>query len=338
MHEPVAVRFSRRIVGLQTAVLRVSLKSYYRFETGIPHELCRIAHARGDAQGQSGGSSQDVCKAQTTSCWAQVMGRLWLCQWMMHETAISWKLPVSLKLTTMRSHRLTTEDKAIAVDMLKLKSSKKLLQVFIHEQTGKVVTLRDVSNIQTNMRCHDGNDLTKVVTRLRAMEEVVMADATYKLTDLRMPLFLMIGIDGDGHSQVVAVYLTCTETAAALTHMLEPRTEVIVTDKDMCERSVFSVAFPEATLQLCLFYTLLSFSREVTLDKMGVPVGQRDALLHIFNAMAIARCEQEFEEQCALLEEMAIPTALTYFRRNWLPVKHEWEKCFKVRHFMLGEH
>ncbi|KAK2148592.1 hypothetical protein NP493_3180g00000 [Ridgeia piscesae] len=257
--------------------------------------------------------------------------------------------------------RLTTEDKAIAVDMLKLKSSKKLLQVFIHEQTGKVVTLRDVSNIQTNMRCHDGNDLTKVVTRLRAMEggrhlhrslfqdaqmrnmyntfpEVVMADATYKLTDLRMPLFLMIGIDGDGHSQVVAVYLTCTETAAALTHMLEPRTEVIVTDKDMCERSVFSVAFPEATLQLCLFHTLRSFSREVTLDKMGVPVGQRDALLHIFNAMAIARCEQEFEEQCALLEEMAIPTALTYFRRNWLPIKHEWEKCFKVRHFMLGEH
>ena len=69
-----------------------------------------------------------------------------------------------------RQRRLTTEDKAIAVDMLKLKSSKKLLQVFIHEQTGKVVTLRDVSNIQTNMRCHDGNDLTKVVTRLRAME------------------------------------------------------------------------------------------------------------------------------------------------------------------------
>ena len=30
------------------------LKSYYRFETGIPHEFCRIAHARGDAEGQSG--------------------------------------------------------------------------------------------------------------------------------------------------------------------------------------------------------------------------------------------------------------------------------------------
>ena len=51
--------------------------------------------------------------------------------------------------------------------------------------------------------------------------EVIMADATYKLTDLRMPLFLMIGIDGNGHSQVIAVYMTCNETTTALTHMLE---------------------------------------------------------------------------------------------------------------------
>ena len=51
--------------------------------------------------------------------------------------------------------------------------------------------------------------------------ELLMVDATYKLTDLRMPLFLMLGIDGNGHSQVISVYLTSTETAAALTHMLE---------------------------------------------------------------------------------------------------------------------
>ena len=53
-----------------------------------------------------------------------------------------------------------------------------------------------------------------------AFSELLMGDATYKLTDLRMPLFLMLGIDGNGHSQVVAVYLTSAETAAALTHML----------------------------------------------------------------------------------------------------------------------
>ena len=40
-----------------------------------------------------------------------------------------------------------------------------------------------------------------------------------------------------------------------------PRTKVSMTDKDMTERNVFSIAFPAATLQLCLFHTLCSFSR-----------------------------------------------------------------------------
>ena len=69
-----------------------------------------------------------------------------------------------------RQRRLTTEDTKVAVDMLKLKSSKKLLQIYMSDKTGKVVTLCNVSNIQATMGCNDGNDLTKVVTRLRAME------------------------------------------------------------------------------------------------------------------------------------------------------------------------
>ena len=116
-----------------------------------------------------------------------------------------------------------------------------------------------------------------------------------------------------------------------------PRTEVVMTDKDMAERSVFSAAFPSASLQLCLFHTLRSFSREVTLQKMGIRVGQRDALLAIFNAMAVARSEQAFEDQCAALEAMNIAAVSMYFRRNWMPIKLEWVQCFKSRCFTLGE-
>ena len=54
-----------------------------------------------------------------------------------------------------------------------------------------------------------------------AFPEVLLCDATYKLNDLRMPLYLLIGIDGNGHSQVFALYLTTTETAAALSRMQE---------------------------------------------------------------------------------------------------------------------
>ena len=34
---------------------------------------------------------------------------------------------------------------------------------------------------------------------------------------------------------------------------------------------------------------------------------------------------------------MNIPAALTYFRRNWLPIKLEWVQYFKSRCFTLGE-
>ena len=47
------------------------------------------------------------------------------------------------------------------------------------------------------------------------------------------------------------------------------RTEVIITDKDMTERSVFATLFPAASLQLCLFHVLQSIraSREAIQGK-----------------------------------------------------------------------
>ena len=115
------------------------------------------------------------------------------------------------------------------------------------------------------------------------------------------------------------------------------KTEVVITDKDMAERSVFSAAFPTASLQLCLFHTLRSISREVTTEKMGVRSGQRDVLLGIFNKMAYAATEAVFDEQCTLLAEMDVPAASAYFERNWLPIKKEWVSCYKGRCFNLGE-
>ena len=40
----------------------------------------------------------------------------------------------------------------------------------MHKKTGKVVTLRDVSNIKAKLQSKAGNDLTKVATRLKGMQ------------------------------------------------------------------------------------------------------------------------------------------------------------------------
>ena len=89
-----------------------------------------------------------------------------------------------------------------------------------------------------------------------------------------------------------------------------------MTDKDMGERRELAAAFPAATMQLCLFHMLRSFSRELTQEKMGVKAGLRDALLTVFNGMASARSGEEFEQQCAALADLDIPAASQYFKRH----------------------
>ena len=176
--------------------------------------------------------------------------------------------------------------------------------------------------------------------------EVLLFDATYKLTDLRMPLYLLMAIDGNGHSEIVGVYLTVNETATSLRQMLAAfkrlndsweRTSVIMTDKDMTERSVLAEVFPDATLQLCLFHTLRSFKREFSMEKMGLRAGMRDNVLDILAGMAHASSPTVFDEKYEMLKDLQLQPVVEFFNKNWLGIKHEWATCFKNDHFTLGE-
>ena len=41
--------------------------------------------------------------------------------------------------------------------------------------------------------------------------EILLVDATYKLLELRMPIYLLIAIDGDGESEIVALFTLADE-------------------------------------------------------------------------------------------------------------------------------
>ncbi len=51
--------------------------------------------------------------------------------------------------------------------------------------------------------------------------ELLMVDATYKLNELRMPLYLMIVLDSNGQSEIVGAFLTAIETQEAITKMVQ---------------------------------------------------------------------------------------------------------------------
>ena len=86
--------------------------------------------------------------------------------------------------------------------------------------------------------------------------EILLVDASYKLIDLRMPVYLLMCIDGDGLSEIVAIFIVAEETKEVIQATVElfkkhnkswDQTKVVMSDKDFTELEVFKVSFASTT-------------------------------------------------------------------------------------------
>ena len=179
-----------------------------------------------------------------------------------------------------------------------------------------------------------------------AFPEVLMIDATYKLNDLRMPLYLLMVIDGNGQSEIVASFLSTLETEEAITKMIQAfkihnahwaETKVIITDKDFTERTVLKKEFPDASLVICFFHTLRSMRREVTCQKLGILPGERDHALELLTTLAYSASPQEYDDNYKDLKVSGLKSVIEYYDANWHPIRQEWVQCFVGINFTLGE-
>ena len=82
--------------------------------------------------------------------------------------------------------------------------------------------------------------------------ELLLIDATYKLNDLNMPLYVLMIVDGNGESEIVCLWLTQFEDKETITELVQEfkkhnsswsLTQCIMSDKDMTERNVLSEQF-----------------------------------------------------------------------------------------------
>ncbi len=177
--------------------------------------------------------------------------------------------------------------------------------------------------------------------------EVLMVDATYKLNELRMPLYLMIVVDSNGQSEIVGAFLTAIETQEAITKMVQvfkshnpnwSQTNVIISDKDFTERAVFQKEFPTASLIICLFHTLRSLKREVTCEKLGLLPGERDHALELLTELAYLSSSQQYDDHYKDLKMSGLKSVIEYYDTNWHPIRHQWVEYFKGANFTVGEH
>ena len=176
--------------------------------------------------------------------------------------------------------------------------------------------------------------------------DVLMVDATYKLNELRMPLYLMLVVDSNGQSEIVATFLTAVETEEAISKMVQvfkthnpnwSQTRVVVSDKDFTERAVFKKEFPTASLIICLFHTLRTLKREVSCEKLGLLPGERDHALELLTAIAYSSSPQQYEDNYKDLKVSGLKSVIDYYDTNWHPIRHQWVECFKGANFTVGE-
>ena len=116
-----------------------------------------------------------------------------------------------------------------------------------------------------------------------------------------MPLYIFLVCDGNGQSKIVAACLVASEQRVVIEKMVNvfkehnsaySSTRVIMTDKDLNERDFLSEAFPNATLQLCLFHVLRTFGREVTVEAMSIRSAERSVALDILQKITYCSSAQ----------------------------------------------
>ena len=112
---------------------------------------------------------------------------------------------------------------------------------------------------------------------------------------------------------------------------------VILTDKDMVERTVFTKEIPNANLQICLYHVLRTFKREITTDKMGITGGEKTTLLEIIQKLAYSRSEEEYDVHYEELRATQLHNVLGYYDTNWHEIRKQWVEGLKHQQMSLGE-
>ena len=141
--------------------------------------------------------------------------------------------------------------------------------------------------------------------------ELLMIDATYKLNNLRMPLYILMVVDSNGESEVIALWLVVTESKSIINQLTETflcyndtsNTKCIMADKDMMERELLTEKIPTAQLLICLFHVLQTYRREITYERMGITAAQRMSVLEIISKLVNSQDQQNYHVHYQHLKE-----------------------------------
>ncbi|XP_055955235.1 zinc finger SWIM domain-containing protein 1 isoform X2 [Patella vulgata] len=261
-----------------------------------------------------------------------------------------------------KRRKFSGEEMTEISNVLQVQPNKKILQDHIRKTTRICTTLRDLSNLTAKLdpKYSDLSDLLSNLESNKTLEvladedgtlraiyyqdevmkkkydlfpELIIADATYKLNDMRMPVFLQMVVDGNGESEIVSVFVLVTEDGDTMNYLLDlfkgnnpawERTQTILTDNDFTERGIYSEKFPAAKLQLCLFHVLRSMKREINCEKMGIRVEEKNLCIELIQKLAYSTNEEEYEINRQAIVQTNIQPVIDYINNSWHDIRDQW--------------
>uniref|UniRef100_A0A1X7V8N3 ZSWIM1/3 RNaseH-like domain-containing protein n=1 Tax=Amphimedon queenslandica TaxID=400682 RepID=A0A1X7V8N3_AMPQE len=203
--------------------------------------------------------------------------------------------------------------------------------------TGKAIMMKDVHNFAQKVKPGQRNDVQQLIAEMKKAEgakvvlftdsdktvtsiyfqtkeiiqtfqaqpEILLIDATYKLNDLQMPLYVLLIVDGNGEREIICLWLTQCEDEGTLTYLVDEfkkhnenwlLVRCIMCDKDIMEIDVLVNCLPNAKMLICLFHTLQNMRREISTDKLGISQAERTMCLEVLTKIAYSQDESEYNQ------------------------------------------
>ncbi|KAL1472595.1 hypothetical protein MTO96_039226 [Rhipicephalus appendiculatus] len=141
-----------------------------------------------------------------------------------------------------------------------------------------------------------------------AYPEFLGIDATYKLLEIRTPVYVMHVEDSNGDTETVCVAILVNESAPTIKWMLDKfkelhpswtRIKCVMADKDLLERDLLKESFPQSKVLICVFHTLKTFRREIACNKMHISAEERDQALALLQKMVLSRSSEKIRGAAA---------------------------------------
>lgn len=207
----------------------------------------------------------------------------------------------------------------------------KLLSSMLKVPGANVRVLRDEND---ELVCIFFQD-TRMASIFDKYPELLLYDATYKMNEREMPLFVQSVVDGNGTTEIVALAICKSESRAVIEFVLDSFKEInpnwtkikcVIGDKDFADRIVYKEKFIGVALQICLFHVLRTFNREIS-AKRGITKDERQKALEILQRLCYASSYDYYDEQYEKLCQLNIESVTEYYNTNWHSIKDEWTLC-----------